>query len=1067
MPFHAIVLGGTLAGTQAARRLAEAGLNVTLLTVGPFLGNDVSRESSAWLPAAPEFLEAIRDPRITVITQAAVEQLTAEVDGYHLAVAQAPRYVDLARCTGCGECEAVCPVHVAQVEGEHPRRAIFRDPAGRSVPNVYAIAKRGTAPCSYTCPGGIHVQGYVALISQGKFAQSHDLIAQEVPFPGVLGRVCYHPCEGQCNRYELDRPVNVRALKRFVADYQAGRDGLHWDKVPPDPALPPVAVIGSGPAGLAAAWQLARQGARVTVFEALPVAGGMMAVGIPSYRLPRETLRREIAAVAELGVEIRLNAPLGPDMTLDDLFAQGYGAVFLGVGAHRSRRLGVPGEDLAGVVHAIDLLRQVCLLQEKVGKQDLRDALQREHGLEVGRRPVVIGGGNSAVDAARTLLRLGAEQVRILYRRSRQEMPAIPEEIAAAEEEGIVLETLVAPLRVIGSDGRVTALECQRMELGEPDESGRRQPIPIAGSEFVVATDMVVPAIGQEADLSCVPGSLCDGRGRLAVEAETLQTCRPGVFAAGDVLQPASVIEAIGAGKKAAAAILRYLRGEEMAPAEAERAVVRFSARELEEQERQARQEPSMLSPRRRRRDFAEVEKPFTAEQAVHEAGRCLACGVCSECMECVAVCEPRAIDHRARAQRFTLVGDAVVLAGEYDVPPAEGVHALAVDEPEATVAAVLASLGEREPAAAAPIYMPLELPPAPARLGVFLCRCGEQIAASLDMEALQAHALSLPGVVRVEQVPFACLPEGLAALRQATAGLDGAVLAACSCCNLTHICYSCTTQRVRCRTGLGVWEAVEGNSLPSWAWEYVNLREHCGWVHEPAEALATAADLLAAATARLLTGPTVPVVATVDMERCRTCGTCQTLCRAGTIRLEADEAGRVRTLVDAVHCLTCGTCAAHCPTGAIVAGRVSDQQVEATLRAFLGPQPDGRILVFTCNWGGHSGAEAAGMLHQSLPAGVRVMRMPCLGRLSPGLLLRALELGAAGVLLLGCPEEGCQYDFGRDLAGEALAQARALARMVGLRPERLGLTGVGLGDGVAFAREVNAFAEVVRSLPR
>jgi coenzyme F420-reducing hydrogenase delta subunit/Pyruvate/2-oxoacid:ferredoxin oxidoreductase delta subunit len=270
----------------------------------------------------------------------------------------------------------------------------------------------------------------------------------------------------------------------------------------------------------------------------------------------------------------------------------------------------------------------------------------------------------------------------------------------------------------------------------------------------------------------------------------------------------------------------------------------------------------------------------------------------------------------------------------------------------------------------------------------------------------------------------------------------------------------------VRCREGLGVWGLAEELPLSSWAWEFVNLREHCTWVHEADDGLAAAGDLLEAAAARLSAGPSVPLVAAVDPERCRTCGTCQVLCRAGTIRLETDEAGRVRTMVDVSRCLTCGTCAAHCPTGAIVAGRITDRQVEATVQALLGREKDGRLLVFTCNWGGHSGAEAAGMERLQLPAGVRVVRLPCLGRLSPGLLLRALEQGAAGVLLLGCPEDACDYDFGRDLAGEALAQAQALARMVGVNPDRMGLIGLGLGDGEAFARELRNFAEVVRALP-
>ncbi len=1062
VPSHAIVLGGTLAGARAARRLAEAGLTVTLLQPTPFLGGQVPQENVAWMPAVPALLEAIRNPGVTVLSRAIVESIAHDERGFHLQVQQMPRYVDPVRCTGCAECEKVCPVGAEPGNGTS-RRAIYRDPAGRAVPNVFAIEKKGEAPCTHTCPGGIHVQGYVALVAQGKFQEAHDLITQEIPLPGICGRVCYHPCEAQCNRYELDKPVAVRALKRFVADRVKG--GPHWPPVEPDPTLPPVAVVGSGPAGLAAAWMLVRQGVRVTVLEALPVAGGMLAVGIPTYRLPRETLRREIAAIEALGVEIRLNTPLGPGLTVDDLFAQGYGAVFLALGAHRSRKLGVPGEETPGVAQAIDLLRQVCLAQEKGPAGDLKVEL-KALGLETGQLPVVVGGGNSAIDVARTLLRLGAERVRILYRRSRQEMPASPEEVAAAEHEGVVLETLVAPVRVIEKDGRVGAIECRRMELGEPDESGRRQPVPIPGSEFLVETDMIVSAVGQEPDLACLPGDLCDKRGRICADAASGETSRPGVFAAGDVIQPASVIEAIGAGKKAAAAILRYLRGEPAPRPEPERPVVRLSVHELEEHEHQSRQEPAELNPRRRRQDFREVEKAFTAEQAVAEARRCLACAVCSECLQCVTVCEAKAIDHQAQPRYLALEADVVVQAGEYTLPPVDGAWQIGEAEPEAAIEALLAAVPQertRRPLMSG--HVPAVVPPL-SRVGIFLCRCGDQIASSLDLDALQARAATLPNVVKVEQVPFACLPEGIAALRQATAGLDGAVLAACSCCNLAHVCYSCTSQRVRCRSGLGVWDEGEAGApagqLPSWSWEYVNLREHCAWVRTPADGLEAAGDMLAAAAARLAVGPAVPLIATVDPARCRTCGTCETLCQAGTIRLERDEQGHVFTSVEESRCLTCGTCAAHCPTGALSAGRVSDRQVEATVQALVGGGKDHRVLVFTCNWGGHSGAEAAGMMRLKLPAGVRVIRLPCLGRLSPGLLLRALEMGVAGVLLLGCPEDGCDYDFGKDLAAEAVVQAQALTRLVGLGTERLGLASVGLGDGKSFVEYISRFAKQV-----
>ncbi|MBN1485890.1 MAG: FAD-dependent oxidoreductase [Chloroflexia bacterium] len=1061
MSAHIVVLGGTLAGVRAARRLAAAGLEVTLLEPSPFLGGDLAGSLTDWMSAAPDLFEAAREPQIHLMTQSTVQNVARHPDGLQLVVQQEPRYVDLSRCTACGECVLVCPVAVPVDSAEPQRRAIYRLPLERSAPNVYAIQKRGEAPCSHTCPGGIHVQGYVALVAQGKFLPAYDLICQAIPFPGICGRVCHHPCEAECSRRDLDGPVAVRPLKRFVADYAVEHGHTAWEAVEPDPDLAPVAVIGAGPAGLTVAWELARQGVRATVFEALPVAGGMMAVGIPAYRLPRQDLQREIEAIEALGVEICLNTPLGPELTLDELFDRGYGAVFLGLGAHRGRELGVPGEDLCGVVPALDLLRSVSMAQwEGLPDPELPAHLQQDCAISIGRRAAVIGGGNTAVDSARSLLRLGAEGVYILYRRSRQEMPCLPEEIDAAEEEGAVLEILVTPKRILGQDGRVTAIECLRMELGEPDESGRRRPIPIPGSEFTLEVDMVVPAIGQQLDLPPQLKSLCDERGGLCVDPETGCTPRAGVFAAGDVVRVRSVIDAVGEAKRAAENILHYLRDEELScpTAEAERTVAHPPAEELEAASRETRHNPIEIPLVQRQRSFAEVECVLTEEEALAEAGRCLACGICSECMECVAVCEPQAIHHEARPRHLTLEADAVLLANGQGLPPMEGVYRLQEGDPEAMVRAMLTAFGQEQ---ARPSPLRQRLQPAASemsRLGIFLCRCGEQIAGAVDLDVLQARLSKLPHVVRVEQVRFACLPEGIEFLRQASADLDGAVLAACSCCNLAQTCYSCTSQRVRCREGLGLWQESLAESLPSWAWEFVNLREHCAWVHGPEDALETAGDYIAAAAARLRADPLVPLVARVDAALCRACGTCESLCQAEAIRLEVDAQGRLCARVDESRCLACGTCAAHCPTGAVVAGRVSDRQIEATVEAMGYAGPAERVVVFACNWGGHSGAEALGMQHRQLPAEVRTVRVPCLGRLSPGLLLRTLELGAAGVLLAGCHEDSCRFEFGREWAGQALQQAQVLADLVGLGAQRLDMVGIAPGDAETLAQALERF---------
>ncbi|MGC8875421.1 MAG: 4Fe-4S binding protein, partial [Chloroflexia bacterium] len=354
----------------------------------------------------------------------------------------------------------------------------------------------------------------------------------------------------------------------------------------------------------------------------------------------------------------------------------------------------------------------------------------------------------------------------------------------------------------------------------------------------------------------------------------------------------------------------------------ASRPVVRLSLEEIGEQPRLGRQEPPVLAARRRRRLFEEVEKAFTPEQAVTEASRCLSCAVCSECLACVAACRAGAIDHALLPQDLLLEADMLLDAGGYRLALPEG--ALQAAEERMLERAGGAVLSRVEPLGAG--RAPFVALSRPDRIGLFVCRCGGTIPAESIVAGFREEA----HLSRVEVVDQACTPEGLAQIRQAAGGLDAAVLGGCSCCNLAQVCFACTTQRLRCRTGLGVWEGVEGIP-PPWAWEYVNLREQCVWIYGPEEAQRAALELLSGAFARLRNGPAAPVVATVDRARCRTCGTCVEVCRAEALRLEDGSGGWVRLEVEGGRCLACGTCAAHCPTGALQAGRVGDGQIEAT----------------------------------------------------------------------------------------------------------------------------------------
>lgn len=473
-----------------------------------------------------------------------------------------------------------------------------------------------SSACQYTCPIHQDVPCYIGLIAKGQFEDAIQIIRKENPLPSICGRVCTHPCEGKCESGKTGKPISIRALKRFAADYEFS---MKKDILPPYQVTKgeKIAIIGSGPAGLTAAHYLSLMGYKVTIFEALPVAGGMLALGIPNYRLPKEILQREIDAIVKAGVDIKLNTRIGKDLAIDDLQKDGYKAIFVATGAHESTKLNVPGEDLKGIVHGVSFLRDINLGRE----------------VKIGGKTVVVGGGNVAIDSARSALRLGSKDVTIVYRRSRVEMPASEEEISQAEEEGIKIDYLAAPTKILGSNGNVEGVERIRMELGPPDESGRRRPIPVEGSRFRMQCDTVIPAIGQFADLSFVStnGKIkSTGRGTISVDPETFETGQEGIFAGGDVVSgPATVVEAIAAAKEIAKAIDSYLQGEKykkeykvITPA------IHVEPIELSEEEIEKLERPEMprLPVAERTDNFKEVESGLTQEMAVMEARRCLRC---------------------------------------------------------------------------------------------------------------------------------------------------------------------------------------------------------------------------------------------------------------------------------------------------------------------------------------------------------------------------------------------------------------------------------------------------------
>ena len=449
--------------------------------------------------------------------------------------------IQSSQCHQCDVCIRGCPAELIpeyRKEEKSLRGTLYRGKAGGKTPKE----KISLPPCQEACPIRQDTRGYVALIAQEKFKEALELIRKVNPLPAVCGFICHHPCEEACLREEVDHPIPIRVLKRFVSEYERKREGMGMR--PKKKRREKVLVIGSGPAGLAAANDLGLLGYGVTIFESLPVLGGMLSVGIPAFRLPRDILQMEIDGIKQLGIEMRTRHPFRFEGNSKTYRKLGFHAAFLSIGAHRSLKLNVPGEALQNVLPGVEFLRDINL-----GKK-----------IEMGKKVSVIGGGNVAVDVARSALRLGARRVEIYYRRSRDEMPAIPEEVDEAIREGVRIHILASPIKIIAKGGKAVGMECARMRLGEPDGTGRRRPIPMEGSNFEVHADTIISAIGQRVDRKAIRELDTNRDGTIRVDQKTGETSMEGVFAGGDVVTgPGWAIDAIAAGKKGAESIHRYL----------------------------------------------------------------------------------------------------------------------------------------------------------------------------------------------------------------------------------------------------------------------------------------------------------------------------------------------------------------------------------------------------------------------------------------------------------------------------------------------------------------------------
>ena len=620
MDYDVLVVGAGIGGMESSLKLGDMGYKVLLVEKEASVGGRMILLSKVFPTldcasciSGPKMTSTIHHPNVVPMTFSEVLGITRNDDGsFHAKVRKKPMYVDPAACTGCQDCEPVCTVAVPDQFNADlvPRRAAYL-PFPQAVPKKVVIERAGTSPCTDKCPAGIKAHGYVSLVRSGRYEEAFQLVLDATPLVGTLGRACYAPCEDDCTRSDLEATIPIRRLKRFIAErHYREMDGPGIEAQPPNGKR--VAVVGSGPAGLTAAWQLARGGYAVRVFEAAQQAGGFLRHAIPTYRLPQEVVEQDIANVTALGVEIATGTPVEDPAALKD---DGYDAVLVATGTPLSTSLGVPGDERA--LGGLDFLRDV-----RLGKPaDVR-----------GKRVVIVGGGNVAMDAARTARRLGAADVLVAYRRSRDEMPAHSVEIEDAEAEGVLFRFLAAPVEIV--DG---ALLCTKMKLGEPDASGRRRPEPVQGSEFTIACDVVVAAVGMAADR------------HLDVDAKTLQTNVPYLFAAGDVVQGATdIARAVGEGRRAAHMIDRWLQGLELDGFTAldDRLDVVDKAAVLARQKAYTHRDPvttnGFHSPAPA--DFDEIEPPLTEEQALAGAGGCLDCGICSECRQCIAACPADAI---------------------------------------------------------------------------------------------------------------------------------------------------------------------------------------------------------------------------------------------------------------------------------------------------------------------------------------------------------------------------------------------------------------------------------------